>query len=90
MKRVFLWILGGATVLAVAAAVLLSRVDAGFVVRQIADATAKATGHPLTFDSPPGIPFFPPASILDRRPGAAPAMGRAWSSPSKAAWPNWS
>ncbi len=60
MKRVFLWILGGATVLAVAAAVLLSRVDAGFVVRQIADATAKATGQPLTFDSPPGISFFPP------------------------------
>ena len=60
MKRVFLWILGSATVLAVAAAVLLSRVDAGFVVRQIADATAKATGQPLTFDSPPGISFFPP------------------------------
>lgn len=60
MKRVFLWILGGVTVLAVAGAVLLSRVDAGFVVRQIADATAKATGQPLTFDSPPGISFFPP------------------------------
>lgn len=60
MKRVFLWILGIVAVLAAVAAVLLSRVDAGFVVRQIADATAKATGQPLTFDSPPGISFFPP------------------------------
>ncbi len=60
MKRVLLWILGSATVLVVVAFILLSRVDADFVVRQIADATAKATGQPLKFDTPPGISFFPP------------------------------
>ncbi|WP_374288077.1 AsmA family protein [Desulfovibrio desulfuricans] len=60
MKRVFLWIVGGIAVLAGAAFVLISRVDTGFVVRQIADATAKATGQPLQFDTPPGISFFPP------------------------------
>jgi len=59
MKRVFLWIMGGIAVLAGAAFVLISRVDTGFVVRQIADATAKATGQPLQFDTPPGISFFP-------------------------------
>lgn len=60
MKRALLWILGSAAVLAVAAFILFSRMDANFVVRQIADATAKATGQPLRFDSPPGISFFPP------------------------------
>ena len=60
MKRALLWILGSAAVLAVAAFILFSRIDANFVVRQIADATAKATGQPLRFDSPPGISFFPP------------------------------
>jgi len=51
--------MGGIAVLAGAAFVLISRVDTGFVVRQIADATAKATGQPLQFDTPPGISFFP-------------------------------
>lgn len=60
MKRMFLWILGSVAVLAVAGIVLINRVDTDFVVRQIADATAKATGQPLQFDSPPGISFFPP------------------------------
>ena len=60
MKRMFLWILGSIAVLAVAAVILISRVDTDFVVRQIADATAKATGQPLKFDTPPGISFFPP------------------------------
>jgi AsmA protein len=60
MKRIFIWILGGIALLAVAAVVLISRVDTDFVVRQIADATAKATGQPLQFDTPPGISFFPP------------------------------
>lgn len=60
MKRMFIWILGSIAVLAVAAVVLISRVDTDFVVRQIADATAKATGQPLKFDTPPGISFFPP------------------------------
>lgn len=43
MKRMFLWIFGSIAVLAVAAVILISRVDTDFVVRQIADATAK--GH---------------------------------------------
>ena len=60
MKRLFIWILGGIAVLAVTAVILISRVDTDFVVRQIADATAKATGQPLQFDTPPGISFFPP------------------------------
>ena len=60
MKRMFIWILGSIAVLAVAAVILISRVDTGFVVRQIADATAKATGQPLQFDTPPGVSFFPP------------------------------
>ena len=60
MKRMLIWILGGIVVLAVAAVILISRVDTDFVVRQIADATAKATGQPLKFDTPPGISFFPP------------------------------
>ena len=60
MKRMFIWILGSIAVLAVAAIILISRVDTDFVVRQIADATAKATGQPLQFDTPPGISFFPP------------------------------
>ncbi|MTJ92017.1 MAG: AsmA family protein [Desulfovibrio sp.] len=60
MKRIFIWILGGIALLAIAAVVLISRVDTDFVVRQIADATAKATGQPLQFDTPPGISFFPP------------------------------
>ena len=60
MKRMFIWILGSIAVLAVAAVILISRVDTDFVVRQIADATAKATGQPLKFDTPPGISFFPP------------------------------
>ena len=60
MKRMFIWILGCIAVLAVAAVILISRVDTDFVVRQIADATAKATGQPLKFDTPPGISFFPP------------------------------
>ena len=44
MKRVLLWILGIVIVLGVAGAVLLGRIDTQFVVKQIADATAKATG----------------------------------------------
>lgn len=60
MKRVLMWIVGGIVVLAGAAIILISRVDTAFVVRQIADATAKATGQPLQFDSLPGISFFPP------------------------------
>ena len=60
MKRMFIWVLGSIAVLTVAAFILISRVDTDFVVRQIADATAKATGQPLQFDAPPGISFFPP------------------------------
>lgn len=41
-------------------AVMLSRMDTDFVIRQIADATAGATGKPLIFESSPKISFFPP------------------------------
>ena len=44
MKRMFLWILGSIAVLAVAAVILISRVDTDFVVRQIADAPIKFAG----------------------------------------------
>lgn len=66
MKRVFVWILGIAAVAAAAVAALLSRVDADFVVRQIAETTARATGKPLRFDSPPALSFVPPGVHFER------------------------
>lgn len=60
MKRVLLWILGIVIVLGVAGAVLLGRIDTQFVVKQIADATAKATGKPLIFTSAPSLSLLPP------------------------------
>ncbi len=60
MKRVLLWILGIVIVLGVAGAILLGRIDTQFVVNQIADATAKATGKPLVFASAPSLSLLPP------------------------------
>ncbi len=60
MKRVLPWILGIVVVLVVAGAVLLGRIDTQFVVKQIADATAKATGKPLIFASAPTLSLLPP------------------------------
>ena len=60
MKRVLLWILGIVIVLGAAGAILLGRIDTQFVVGQIADATAKATGKPLVFASAPRLSLLPP------------------------------
>ena len=64
MKRVLLWILGIVIVLGVAGAILLGRIDTQFVVNQIADATAKATGKPLVFASAPSLSLLPPGVNL--------------------------
>ena len=60
MKRFLLWTTGVLLVIAAALAIVLSQIDTAFVVRQIADATAKATGKPLVFENAPQISFFPP------------------------------
>ena len=60
MKRFLLWTTGVLLVIAAALAIVLSQIDTAFVVRQIADATAKATGKPLVFENAPRISFFPP------------------------------
>lgn len=65
MKRVLLWILGIVAVLAAAAFVLLGRIDTQFMVSRIAEATARATGHPPASRQragclsllPPGVTF---------------------------------
>ncbi|WP_022656389.1 AsmA family protein [uncultured Desulfovibrio sp.] len=59
MKRVLLWILGIVIVLGVAGTGLLGRINTQFVVKQIADATAKATGKPLIFASAPSLSLLP-------------------------------
>lgn len=60
MRKVLWAILALIILLAAAGAALLGRVDTAFVVRQIAAATARATGRPLVFVSAPHIAFFPP------------------------------
>lgn len=60
MKRFLLWTVGILLAVTATLAVLLSRMDTDFVVRQIADATAGATGKPLIFESSPKLSFFPP------------------------------
>ncbi|MBE6442493.1 MAG: AsmA family protein [Desulfovibrio desulfuricans] len=76
MKRIALWMLGIVAGLVVAAAVLLSRVDAEFVVNRIAEATAAATGRPLRFSEPPRISFFPPGVRFGQAVWGDPAAGR--------------
>ena len=60
MKRFLFWATGVLLVIAAALAIILSQIDTAFVVRQIADATAKATGKPLIFENTPQLSFFPP------------------------------
>ncbi|WP_165175117.1 AsmA family protein [Desulfovibrio sp. ZJ369] len=60
MKRVLLWILGIVAVLAVAAFVLLGRIDTQFMVSRIAEATAAATGKPLILANSPRLSLLPP------------------------------
>ena len=60
MKRFLLWTVGIVLAAVAVLAVMLGRMDTDFVIRQIADATAEATGKPLVFESSPKISFFPP------------------------------
>nr|WP_296983166.1 AsmA family protein [uncultured Desulfovibrio sp.] len=60
MKRFLLWTMGIVLAAVAVLAVMLGRMDTDFVIRQIADATAGATGKPLVFESSPKISFFPP------------------------------
>lgn len=60
MKRVLLWMLALVVLAGVGAAFLVTRIDADFIVRRIADATHDATGAPLQLDTPPRISLLPP------------------------------
>lgn len=60
MKRVLLWMLALVVLAGVGAAFLVTRIDADFIVRRIADATHDATGAPLQLDAPPRISLLPP------------------------------
>ena len=60
MKRVLLWILALVVLAGAGAAFLVTRIDADFIVRRIADATQGATGAPLQLDAPPRISLLPP------------------------------
>lgn len=60
MKRVLFIILGVVVLLGGAGAFFLSRLDADFIVRRIAEATERATGAPLTLEAAPQLSFFPP------------------------------
>lgn len=60
MKRVLLWILALVVLAGAGAAFLVTRIDADFIVKRIADATQGATGAPLRLDAPPRISLLPP------------------------------
>ena len=60
MKRVLIIILGVVVLLGAAGAFFLARVDAGFIVRRIAEATERATGAPLTLEAAPQLSLLPP------------------------------
>lgn len=60
MKRVLLWMLALVVLAGAGAAFLVTRIDADFIVRRIADATQSATGAPLRLDAPPRISLLPP------------------------------
>lgn len=60
MKRVLLWILALVVLAGAGAAFLVTRIDADFIVKRIADATHAATGAPLRLDTPPRISLLPP------------------------------
>ena len=59
MKRVLLWTVGIIAVLAVAGAIVVSRIDTRFVADQLAEATARATGQALVLDAAPSVSLFP-------------------------------
>lgn len=60
MKRVLFIILGIVVLLGAAGAFFLSRLDADFIVRRIAEATERATGAPLKLEAAPRISLLPP------------------------------
>ena len=60
MKRVLFIILGLVVLLSAAGAFFLSRLDADFIVRRIAEATERATGAPLTLEAAPSLSLLPP------------------------------
>lgn len=60
MKRVLFIILGVVVLLGAAGAFLVSRMDADFIVRRIAEATERATGAPLQLAATPHISLLPP------------------------------
>ena len=60
MKRVLFIILGVVVLLGGAGAFFLSRLDADFIVRRIAEATERATGAPLTLEAAPTLSLLPP------------------------------
>ncbi|MDE7370908.1 MAG: hypothetical protein K2N07_04040 [Desulfovibrio sp.] len=60
MKRVLLCILGALVLGVGAAAFYVTRMDADFIVRRIAEATEKATGSPLELKETPHISLLPP------------------------------
>lgn len=75
MKRFLLWTAGVLLVVAAALAIVLSQIDTAFVVRQIADATARSTGKPLVFEAVPKISFFPPGVRFGQVRWGQPEMG---------------
>ncbi|SCM72274.1 AsmA family protein [uncultured Desulfovibrio sp.] len=75
MKRFLLWTAGVLLVVAAALAIVLSQIDAAFVIRQIADATARSTGKPLVFETAPQISLFPPGVRFGQARWGQPEMG---------------
>ncbi|MDO5483487.1 MAG: AsmA family protein [Desulfovibrionaceae bacterium] len=59
MKRALLWTLGIIMALVAVGAFALTRIDTRFVVDQIAEATASATGKALVFAEAPGLSLLP-------------------------------
>ncbi|MDR2743614.1 MAG: AsmA family protein [Desulfovibrio sp.] len=66
MKRILLWGSGIAALLIVSAVVAISRIDANFIVKRIAEVTEQATGKALLCETMPDISVFPPGLSLGK------------------------
>ncbi|MDR2573913.1 MAG: hypothetical protein LBC94_06175 [Desulfovibrio sp.] len=66
MKRALLWSLGITALIAGVVVAVISRIDAGFIIKQIAALTERATGQALVCENPPEISFFPPGLSLGK------------------------
>ena len=66
MKRILLWGSGIAALLIVSVVVVLGRIDATFIVKQIAEITERTTGKALLCETMPDISFFPPGLSLGK------------------------